>query len=266
VTGAATYLEQQFGLAGRSALVTGASGGIGRAFALALARAGAAVAIHGRSEARLDETGSLIEEAGGRSVPLTAELADVAACRSLATRAADALGGLDILVNAAGMNVRTPLAEVAAGDFEAIMAANLRSALILSQAVHPIFKRRGGGKIVHIGSVTSTYGLGGVGVYGMSKSALAHLTKTMAVEWARDDVQVNCLAPGFILTPLTETPIWGDPERSRWLAARIPARRPGQPDELVTALLLLVSPGSSYLTGQTLFVDGGFTAGGWWEQ
>jgi gluconate 5-dehydrogenase len=265
VTDASAFLQQQFGLAGRVALVTGASGGIGRVLAVALASAGAAVAAHGRSEERLRETASLIAEAGGRSVTLAADLADVAACRDLAARAADALGGLDVLVNTAGMNVRSPIAEVAQQEYDAIMATNLRSAFFVSQAARPIMRRQGGGKIVHVGSVTSTYGLGGVGVYGMTKSALAHLTRTMAVEWAGDGIQVNCLAPGFIVTPLTEAPIWGDRVRSEWLLQRIPAQRPGRSEDLVSALLLFSSPRSSYLTGQTLYVDGGFLAGGWWR-
>jgi len=260
-----SYLERQFSLAGQAALVTGASGGIGRALSLGLARAGALVCIHGRSHERLQETAALIDASGGRSVSLTADLSEVESCRELVGRARDALGGLGILVNTAGMNRRAPIDEVSQDDFDAIMATNLRSAFFLAQAAYPIMKARGGGKIVHVGSVTSTYGLGGVSAYGMSKSALAHLTRTMAVEWARDNIQVNCLAPGFILTPLTETPIWGDAGRKAWLLARIPARRPGRPEELVATLLLLTSPGSSYLTGQTLFVDGGFVAGGWWQ-
>ena len=261
-----TFLEQQFSLEGKTALVTGASGGIGRALALALARAGALVGINGRSRERLDETAVQIEAAGGRSVRLSAELSDVEQCRELVDRTVEALGGIDILVNTAGMNRRAPVESVSQDDFDTIIATNLRSAFFLSQAAYPQMKARGGGKIVHVGSVTSSYGLGGVGVYGMSKSALAHLTKTMAVEWARDNIQVNCLAPGFILTPLTEAPIWGDETRRTWLLGRIPASRPGNAEELVAALLLLVAPGSSYLSGQTLYVDGGFVAGGWWQQ
>ncbi len=264
-TGARTYLERQFSLTGKAALVTGASGGIGRAFAAALAGAGARVCVHGRSRERLRETESLIAEAGGETVSFTAELSDVESCRELVDLTHETLGGLDILVNTAGMNRRKPIEQVTQDDFDTVIAANLRSALFVSQAAYPIMKAAGGGKVVHVGSVTSNYGLGGVATYGMSKSALAHLTRSMAVEWAADGIQVNCLAPGFILTPLTEEPIWGDASRSSWLLARIPAKRPGRPEELVGALLFLVAPGSSYLTGQTLFVDGGFTAGGWWR-
>ncbi len=263
---AGPYLEELFSLTGRRALVTGASGGIGRALALGLARAGATVAIHGRSPKRLRHTAALLAETGSRPTSLTAELSEVESCRTLVDRTRRALGGLDILVNTAGMNRRRPIDRVSQDDFDTIMAANLRSAFFLSQAAHPVMKALGGGKIVHVGSVTSAYGLGGVAAYGMSKSGLAHLTKTMAVEWAPDDIQVNCLAPGFFLTPLTEAPIWGNETRKKWLLGRIPARRPGEPEELVGPLLLLVSPSSSYLTGQTLYVDGGFSAGGGWEE
>ena len=265
MSGAGAFLERHFSLAGKTALVTGASGGIGRVLALALAQAGAVVAIHGRSERRLRESATLIDDAGGRSLSLTAELGDVVACRELVTRAHRELGRLDVLVNNAGMNRRTPIEAVTQDDFDTIMAANLRSAFFLSQAAHPLMRDGGGGKIIHVGSVTSSYGLGGVSAYGLSKSALAHLTKTMAVEWARDGIAVNCLAPGFMLTPLTEAPIWGDEARRTWLLGRIPARRPGRSEELVGALLLFASSSSSYLTGQTLYVDGGFLAGGWWS-
>ncbi len=260
-----TYLEEHFSLTGQVALVTGASGGIGRALAAALAAAGARVCLHGRSRERLRQTEALIAEGGGDTVSLTAELSEVESCRELVALTHEALGGLDILVNTAGMNRRIPIESVTQDDFDVVIASNLRSAFFVSQAAYPIMKAAGGGRIVHVGSVTSTYGLGAVAAYGMSKSALAHLTRTMAVEWAADGIQVNCLAPGFILTPLTEEPIWGDASRSSWLLARIPAKRPGRPEDLVTALLLLVAPGASYLTGQTLFVDGGFTAGGWWR-
>jgi gluconate 5-dehydrogenase len=265
MTNMTSIFDRYFSLHGKTALVTGASGGIGRAFSLALAGAGAVVAIHGRAEDRLEETRRRIEEAGGRCVPLIAELAEVEACRRLIQEAHEALGRLDVLVNNAGMNRRKPLSEFTQDDYDMIMAANLRSAFVLGQAAYPIMKAQGGGKIVHVGSITSSYGLGGVGVYGLSKSALAHLTKTMAVEWARDNIQVNCLAPGFIVTPLTETALWGHEGRRSWLLERIPARRGGEPDDLVGCLLLLASPASNYLTGQLITVDGGFLAGGWWR-
>ena len=259
-----SFLQRLFSLDGRTALITGASGGIGSALALGLAEAGAAVGLHGTRLHQLEELQAQIEAGGGRAVCLPADLRDLAACRHLIADAHSALGRLDVLINCAGINRRKPAETVSEEDFEAIVAVNLRSLFFLCQAAQPIMRAQGGGKIVNIGSVTSVDGLGEVSVYGATKSAVAELTKTLAVEWARDNIQVNCLAPGFIVTPLTETTLWGDAWRRQWLLDRIPARRPGMPEDLVGAVLLLSSAASSYLTGHTLVVDGGYLAGGSW--
>ena len=146
------------------------------------------------------------------------------------------------------------------------MGVNLRSAFFLSQAVHPMMQQQGGGKIINIGSMTSLLGFANLSIYGMTKSALAQVSKTMAIEWAADNIQVNCVAPGFIHTPLTEEYYWKDPYRSRWMHERIPARRPGLPEDLAGIVVWLASSASSYVTGQIITVDGGFTAGASWEQ
>jgi NAD(P)-dependent dehydrogenase (short-subunit alcohol dehydrogenase family) len=245
--------------------VTGASGGIGRALAAGLAGAGATVALHGRSESQLEETAAAVRAAGGKSVSITADLNDSAACAALVDRATSQLGRLDVLVNCAGMNRRKRIEDVAGDDYDTIMNVNLRSAYFLSRAAREVMRTTGGGKIVHVASLTSFIALGGTSVYGMSKAALAQLAKTQAVEWAADNIQVNCLAPGFIATPLTEGPLWGDEKRRNWLLSRIPVRRPGRPDEMVAAVLFMAGPGSSYLTGQTIAVDGGVLAGGSWD-
>jgi NAD(P)-dependent dehydrogenase (short-subunit alcohol dehydrogenase family) len=258
-------LERFFSLSGRTALVTGASGGIGRALAAGLAASGAAVALHGRSESQLRETAEQIQAEGGRYVCLTADLADRASCAGLIDRCAQQFGRLDVLVNCAGMNRRKPIAQVSDDDYDTIMAVNLRSVYDLSRLARDVMRRHGGGKIVHVASLTSSIGLAGTSVYGMSKAALAQLAKTQAVEWAADNIQVNCLAPGFIMTPLTEKALWGDPKRKAWLLGRIPAKRPGLPEDVVATVLLLAGPGSAYLTGQMITVDGGFLAGGSWD-
>ena len=259
------FLESLFSLRGKAALVTGASGGIGRALAVGLAEAGAAVAAGGRDTEALAETVRQIEAKGGVGVALPADLAEVETCRRLVQDAHAALGRLDILVNCAGTNRRAPLSAATAEEFDLVTAANLRAPYFLSQAAHALMKAQGGGKIVNVGSITSSWGLGGVSVYGATKAALAQLTKTQAVEWAAANVQVNCLAPGFLRTPLTEKAIWGDPRRRRWLLDRIPAGRAGRPEDMVGAMLFLASPASDYLTGQIVTVDGGFLAGGWWD-
>lgn len=258
-------LKRLFSLEGKSALVTGASGGIGQELALALAGAGASVGLHGRALAPLEELRGRIADGGGKAVVLTAELADVEACRRLISEAHEALGRLDILVNNAGMNRRKPITEVTQDDFDTLLAVNLRSCFFLGQAAHPLMKAQGGGKIINIGSMTTFIGLGTVSVYGLTKAALGEMSRSMAVEWAPDNIQVNCLAPGFIRTPLTEAAVWADPHKQQWWMDRIPARRAGFPDDLIGTALLLASPASDYLTGQVLAVDGGFLAGGSWQ-
>jgi NAD(P)-dependent dehydrogenase (short-subunit alcohol dehydrogenase family) len=260
-------LDRLFSLKGRTALITGASGGIGRGLAVAFAEAGATVGVHGMNVEHLEETRRQVEAVGGRAVVLRADLKTVEACQKLIADAVAALGGrLDVLVNNAGMNRRRPIAEATPDDFDTIVAVNLRGPYFLAQAAHAVMKTDGGGKVINIGSITSTNALGGVSVYGATKAGLAQLTMTMAVEWARDNVQVNCLCPGFIRTPLTEQSVWGDPKRKKWLLDRIPARRAGTPDDLVGTALLMASAASNYLTGQVITVDGGYHAGGWWDE
>ena len=121
-----------------------------------------------------------------------------------------------------------------------------------------------GGKIVHIGSINPFFALGSVSVYGAAKGAVVQVTKVMAVEWAKDNIQVNCVVPGFVATPLSK-PLWDQPYKAEWMRSRIPLRRPARPDELVGAVLLLSGPGSSYITGTPIIIDGGVLAGGWWE-
>lgn len=260
-----SLLQRLFSLEGKAALITGASSGIGCALAIGFGEAGAAVGVHGRDADRVQDTCAQIRAAGGSATPLLHDLHNVEHCRQLVRDAHAQLGRIDILVNNAGMNRRKPIAEVSEDDYETIMAVNLRSAFFLSQAVYPHMRAQGGGKIINIGSITSRWGLGEVSVYGLSKSAIAHLTQVMAVEWARDNIQVNCIIPGFIHTPLTETGLWQNEQRSRWLLERTPAGRGGTPEELVGVALLMAAPASSFMTGAAVPVDGGFLTGGWWE-
>lgn len=255
--------ERLFSLAGKTVLLTGAYGGIGQVLARALAEAGATVGVHGRELDRAQQICAQIEAAGGHAMPLTADLQQVEACHKLVEEAREAMGRLDILVNCAATNRRKPISEVTQADFDTIVAVNLRSVYFLSQAAQPLMAGQGGGKIIHIGSINSFYGLDTVSVYGATKGGLAQLTKVMAVEWAADNIQVNCVTPGFFLTPLSKS-LWEDEQKARWFRRRLPTRRPGQPEELVGAVLLLAAPASSYITGQNIVVDGGFLAGGSW--
>ncbi len=259
-------LQRLFGLRGNVALVTGASGGLGRAIAQTLAEAGAVVGLHGTRQGELEGPRDELVARGMEAVALPADLRDVAECRRLVAAVHSTFGRLDILVNCAGINRRNPIADVSEDDFDAVVEVNLRALFFLSQAAQPIMRDQGGGKIINVGSVTSVDGLADVSIYGATKAAVAQLTRTMAIEWARDNIQVNCLAPGFMVTPLTEGPLWGDEWRRKWLLERIPARRPGQPDDLSGAVLLLASPASAYMTGHTIAVDGGYLVGGSWQR
>lgn len=261
-----SILNQLFSLNGKSALVTGATSGIGEAIAIGFAQAGATVGINGRSTERAAATCQQIANFGGHAIPLVADLTTVDACRQLITDAHAALGRIDILVNCAGMNRRKPAVDVTEEEWETILNVNLRSAYFLSQAIHPVMAAQGGGKIINIGSVTNTYALDGVTVYGATKAGLAQVTRTMAIEWAPDNIQVNMIAPGFIQTPLTDAGLFQNEQRRRWLEARTPLRRPGKPRDLLGAALLLASPASDYMTGTTVTVDGGFLIGGSWDK
>jgi len=264
-------LERLFSLRGKVALVTGAAGGLGAVLARALAEAGAHLAVQDLESEPTKAVASSIEALGAEAVALSGDLGDVATCRRVVAEAAQAWGRLDILLTCAAVNRRKPIVEVTEEDFDHISAINTKAVYFLSQAAQPYLKQqphlkqRGGGKIIHIGSINPFYALDNVSVYGLSKGAVVQMTRAMAVEWAADNIQVNCIAPGFLRTPLSQ-PLWDDATTSRWLRSRIPQRRPGEPEELIGTTLLLASGASSYLTGQTIIIDGGFDSGGSWQR
>jgi NAD(P)-dependent dehydrogenase (short-subunit alcohol dehydrogenase family) len=256
---------ERFALRDRAVLLTGAGGGIGRVFATSLAQAGARVAAHERT---LEALAPAHERAGALGVtlePFAADIADVDACRDLVARVHARMGRIDVLVNCAATNARLPIAGMDPATFDRIVAVNIRAPYFLSQAVQPLMRAAGGGVIVNVGSINSAYGLALVSVYGLTKGAIAQLTRSCAVEWAPDGIRVNCLVPGFIVTPMNEEALWGHPRRRAWMLDRVPMDRPGQPEDLVGALLFLASDASAFMTGQTVVIDGGFLAGGSWE-
>lgn len=256
-------LERLYSLKGKTALVTGASSGIGRGLAVGLAEAGAAVGVHGRNQAEIDNTCQMIADLGGTAIALQGDLVDTTICAQLVEQVSSELGGLDILVNNAASNRRKPIAEVTEEDYDFVLSVNLKSVYFLSQAAYPHMRDAGGGKVIHIGSINNHFGLDTVSIYGAAKGGVGQLTKAMAVEWARDNIQVNCIVPGFIYTPLTKA-IWDNDELSGWFRRRIPMRRAGTPDDLVGLGLFLASHASDYITGQNFIIDGGFMAGGSW--
>ncbi len=254
-----------FSLKDKVALVSGGSGDIGLALARAMAKAGAGIALNGTSQAKLEKAGRELEALGATVALLKADISKTPECTRLASEALAAFGHIDILVNCAGINRRKPILDVTEDDYNAIMDVHVRGSYFLSQAVAPMMIRQGGGKIIHIGSLNIKIGLSDISVYGMAKAGLDQLTRVQAVEWAQHNIQVNCLSPGFIETDLTRVGLWQNEKRSKWILDRTPMKRPGTADEMAGVMLLLASNASSFLTGQTIYVDGGVLAGSaWW--
>jgi NAD(P)-dependent dehydrogenase (short-subunit alcohol dehydrogenase family) len=265
----ATRILEHFRLDGQPALVTGASRGIGRAIAEALAGAGADLALAGRDEGTLKPVAEAISAATGRrTVCLAFDVADLDAHRPAVERVLEAFGRLDILVNNAGLNVRKDSIDYTPEDWDRVLDANLKGAFFLTQAAaRPMMERRRG-KILNISSMTAYLGLPTVPAYTATKAALHQLTRTLAVEWADFNIQVNGIAPGWIETALT-SPLKTNPElrpRYEWVLSRTPAGRFGQPEELAGAAVFLCSPAADFVTGQILAVDGGIVAGSDWRK
>jgi NAD(P)-dependent dehydrogenase (short-subunit alcohol dehydrogenase family) len=252
-----------FSLAGRSAVVTGAGGGIGRWLAAGLGASGARVLVTDADEPALADVCATLGDAGIECASLAVDLADDDAPARIVEAAVERLGGLDVLVNNAAANRRMPILEMTPATYDLIMRVDLRLPYFLSQAAARVMKESGGGAIVNISSINFVYGLEQVSVYGPAKAGLSQLTRVMALEWAEYGIRANAIAPGYMDTPLA-APLWADPERSRWILNRVPVTRPGRPDELVGTCLLLASDAGSFVTGQTFIADGGFMAGGRW--
>jgi gluconate 5-dehydrogenase len=246
-----------FDLTGRSALVTGGNSGIGLAMARTLGLAGASVTLVARREGELAEAAAGLAAEGISAAWIASDLA-AADC---ARRIAAALGGTspDILVNAAGVNLRQPFAEVTAEVFDLHMALHLRAPFLLTQAFAPAMAARGHGRILNLASLQSTRAFPNSAPYGAAKGGVVQLTRAIAEEWSRHGVTCNAIAPGFFPTPLT-APVFGDPERAARNAAQTAIGRNGDLSDLAGATVFLASPASAYITGQTLAVDGGFTA------
>jgi NAD(P)-dependent dehydrogenase (short-subunit alcohol dehydrogenase family) len=251
-----SFLEKTFGLSGRVAVVTGGSSGIGRGIAGALAGAGAGVVLIARGETALRETAADLESAGGRAAYVVADLGERAQLARAGEEAAQAFGEPDILVNCAGINLRPPMEELDAPAWDRTMAVNLDAPFLLGQRFGPGMAARGHGRIINVASQQSFRAFGNSGAYGASKGGLVALTRSQAEAWSPRGVCCNTLVPGFVITPLvTHIP----PERHAAMAARTLIGRNGEPDDFAGAAVFLASAASAYVTGQSIFVDGGFS-------
>ena len=253
-------LATLFSLEGRTALVTGASSGIGRALATTLAEAGAAVVLLARRRPQLEALESELRQRGGRAAVVTCDVADRAALTRAAKEASTPFGAPDILVNAAGINPRKPADTVSPSEWDATVAINLTAPFFLAQCLAPAMCTKGWGRIVNIASLQSVRAFPDGAPYGATKAGIVQLTRALAQAWSPRGVNCNAIAPGFFPTALTAA-LMDDPARAAELAGRTMVGRNGVLDDLRGTLVYLASRASDYVTGQTIFVDGGFTAG-----
>jgi NAD(P)-dependent dehydrogenase (short-subunit alcohol dehydrogenase family) len=245
-------------LAGRVALVTGAGRGLGAAIAEALAGAGAAVACAARAAAAGQATADAIRSRGGKAVAVAFDVTRSEAVTAAVAETARVLGDVDVLVNNAGVVLDRPTLEVSDADWDTVLTTNLTAMFRLARAVAPAMIARGHGKIVNVGSMYGVLGVPRYAAYCASKAGVDGLTRSLAVEWARHGIQVNCVAPGYMNTDIPRAALADARTRERFLT-RIPARRIGEPAEIGPLVVYLASTASDYMTGQTLYLDGGQT-------
>ncbi|MYV60557.1 SDR family oxidoreductase [Streptomyces sp. SID4931] len=255
---AQNYIAELFSLEGRVAVVTGGSSGIGRAITGALARAGASVVVVARREAELRATVDELTAEGCRAAWVSADLSTSEGVRVGAKEAAAAFGEPDILVNCAGINLRPPMTELGEDVWDTTMAVNLKAPFLLGQRFGPGMAERGYGRIIHVTSQQAHRAFVSSGAYGVSKGGLESLTRSQAEAWSPHGVTVNSLVPGFVLTPLNAR-LQSDPEKVASLAARTLVGRNGLAEDFAGAAVFLAGRSSAYVTGQSVFVDGGFS-------
>jgi 2-deoxy-D-gluconate 3-dehydrogenase len=251
-----------FDLSGRVAIVTGGNGGIGLGIARGLAQAGASIAVAARNAAKSAAAVKELEALGAKATAIEVDVRDEASCRAMVAQAAERLGRVDILVNNAGTNIRKLPQDYALAEWREVLDTNLTSAFLCSQAAYPALVKTGGGKIISIGSMLSLFGGQLMAPYGASKGGIVQLTKSLASAWAKDNIQVNAVLPGWIDTALTQRArkeIQGLHER---VLARTPAGRWGEPGDLSGIAVFLCSKASDFVTGTAIPVDGGYSSQG----
>lgn len=247
--------QNWFDLTGRVALITGASKGLGRASAEALAQAGADVALASRTRADLEEVADGIRATGRRVLVVPADVADEASIAAMTQAVIDSLGRIDILVNNAGIEGQGAIVDMPVERWDAITNVNLRGPMLCCKHIGPHMISRRSGKVINMASVFATRVARYMSAYAATKGALVQLTRSLALEWIRHDIQVNALCPGYIRTPMNED--WFETDQGKRFIEKLPSGRIGEPDELKAAVVFLASDATSYITGTTLYVDGG---------
>lgn len=249
-----------FDLTGQVALVTGASRGLGQDFGRALAKAGADLIVTSRRREDLAPFVEEIEALGRRAIPLELDVRDQGSIERMAAASASACEQIHILVNNAGCNVRKPALDVTWDDWNLVLDTNLRGSFFVAQNIARSMVPHGYGRIINIGSVTSVFGYAGLAPYGASRGGVRQLTMSLADDWGKHGITVNCLAPGWFRTEQNKV-LYENKEWVEYLVDRIPLKRPGQAQDLDGAVVFLASESSRYITGQTLLVDGGISTG-----
>ncbi|WP_206108239.1 SDR family NAD(P)-dependent oxidoreductase [Paludisphaera soli] len=249
-----------FDLTGKTAIVTGGNGGIGLGMALGLAGAGASVAVVGRNPEKTREAAATIEKTGAKALAVVADLCKPEEVERAVAEAGERFGRIDALFNNAGINIRKPPQDLSLDEWNQVMDANVTSAFLASKAVYPWMKRQGAGKIINTGSMTSVLGSSFAAAYATSKGAIVQLTKSLALAWAADRIQVNAILPGWFDTEMTLAAREQIPGLHERVLARIAHGRWAKPDDMAGAAVFLASAASDYITGIALPVDGGYLA------
>ena len=252
--------QKLFDLTGKVAVVTGGNGGIGLGIAMGLAGAGANIVIAARSVEKTAQALENIRALGVEAHGITVDVTQEPAIQRIVTSTIDHMGRLDILVNNSGIAVRAQPQELTAAQWDSVVDVNLRAAFLASKAAYAQMVKAGGGKVINVGSMYSIFGSDWGAPYAASKGGLVQLTKSLAVAWAKDNIQVNAVLPGWIVTDLTRGIQDSDPNRYDNISRRIPTGRWGEPSEVAGAAVFLASTASDYVTGATLTIDGGYSS------
>jgi len=251
------YLER-FRLTDKVALVTGGSKGLGRSMAMGLAEAGATVAVVSRTKRLIDETAQEIIRNGGQAIAVPADVKSEQDIDRMTQTVLDQCGRIDILLNNAGIAPMGPVVDMSLAEWKDVMDTNLKSVFLTSRIIGKVMMKQKGGKVINVASILGTRALHFCLHYGASKAAIMQMTRSLALEWSRFPIHVNCIAPGFFTTGMTRAQQDNEKEK-KFLLQKIPFRRFGKPEEIVGLAIFLASPASDYITGETIFIDGGYS-------